>query len=111
MIIENQIPVESRGFAQRSCGFSNTVVYKNPAHGRSLLFSPLLSEPQYLEHHNVSPKPLRWTADADLILNRVKKVVERTSDFMTLEDGKDRTTGRSRNGRWFCPTSRRPRLI
>ncbi len=34
----------------------------------------------YLEHHNASPKPFRWTADADLILERVKKVIERTSD-------------------------------
>ena len=33
-----------------------------------------------LEHHNASPKPFRWTADADLILDRVKKVIERTSD-------------------------------
>lgn len=35
---------------------------------------------EYLAHHNASPKPFRWTADADLILNRVKKVIERTSD-------------------------------
>jgi transposase len=35
---------------------------------------------EYLEHHNASPKPFKWTADADLILDRVKKVVERTSD-------------------------------
>lgn len=35
---------------------------------------------EYLEHHNASPKPFVWTADADLILNRVKKVCERTSD-------------------------------
>jgi transposase len=35
---------------------------------------------EYLEHHNASPKPFRWTADADLILDRVKKVIERTSD-------------------------------
>ncbi len=35
---------------------------------------------EYLEHHNTSPKPFRWTADADLILDRVKKVVERTSE-------------------------------
>ena len=34
----------------------------------------------YLEHHNAAPKPFVWTADADLILNRVKKVCERTSD-------------------------------
>ena len=33
-----------------------------------------------LEHHNASPRPFRWTADADLILDRVKKVIERTSD-------------------------------
>jgi len=35
---------------------------------------------EYLEHHNASPKPFVWTADADLILERVKKVCERTSD-------------------------------
>ena len=35
---------------------------------------------EYLEHHNASPKPFVWTADADLILDRVKKVIERTSD-------------------------------
>jgi len=35
---------------------------------------------EYLEHHNASPKPFKWTADADLILDRVKKVIERTSD-------------------------------
>jgi transposase len=35
---------------------------------------------EYLEHHNASPKPFRWTADADLILDRVKKVIERISD-------------------------------
>jgi len=35
---------------------------------------------EYLEHHNANPKPFKWTADADLILNRIKKVIERTSD-------------------------------
>ena len=35
---------------------------------------------EYLEHYNASPKPFHWTADADLILDRVKKVIERTSD-------------------------------
>jgi hypothetical protein len=35
---------------------------------------------EYLEHHNASPKPFKWTADADLILDRVKKVIERTYD-------------------------------
>jgi transposase len=35
---------------------------------------------EYLEHHDASPKPFKWTADADLILDRVKKVIERTSD-------------------------------
>ncbi len=33
-----------------------------------------------LEHHNAAPKPFKWTANADLILDRVKKVIERTSD-------------------------------
>lgn len=35
---------------------------------------------EYLDHHNESPKPFRWAADADLILDRVKKVIDRTSD-------------------------------
>jgi transposase len=35
---------------------------------------------EYLDHHNASPKPFAWTADADLILNRIKRVCERTSD-------------------------------
>jgi hypothetical protein len=34
----------------------------------------------YLEHHNSAPKPFVWTADADLILGRIKRVCERTSD-------------------------------
>lgn len=34
----------------------------------------------YLDHHNANPKPFKWTADADMILNRIKKVIERTSD-------------------------------
>jgi transposase len=34
----------------------------------------------YLEHHNADPKPFVWTASADLILNRVKKVCERISN-------------------------------
>jgi transposase len=35
---------------------------------------------EYLEHHNASPKPFVWTADADLILGRINKICERTSD-------------------------------
>jgi transposase len=35
---------------------------------------------EYLAHHNENPKPFVWTADADLILNRVKEVCERTSN-------------------------------
>src|SRR4051795_2227769 len=34
----------------------------------------------YLAAHNEDPKPFVWTADADLILERVKKVCERTSN-------------------------------
>lgn len=34
----------------------------------------------YLEEHNANPKPFQWTATADLILNRVKRVCERISD-------------------------------
>jgi transposase len=35
---------------------------------------------EYLEEHNKDPRPFAWMADADLILNRVKKVCERISD-------------------------------
>jgi transposase len=35
---------------------------------------------EYLDHHNENPKPFAWTADADLILNRVKRVCERISN-------------------------------
>ena len=35
---------------------------------------------EYLDRHNASPKPFHWTADADMILCRVKKVIMRTSD-------------------------------
>ena len=34
----------------------------------------------YLAHHNSDPKPFKWVADADSILDRIKKVCERTSD-------------------------------
>jgi transposase len=34
----------------------------------------------YLEEHNAAPKPFAWIADADSILDRVKRVCERTSD-------------------------------
>ncbi len=35
---------------------------------------------EYLEHHNASARPFKWTASAGLILDRVKKVIKRTSD-------------------------------
>lgn len=35
---------------------------------------------EYLEDHNRNPRPFAWTADADLILGRVKAVCQRTSD-------------------------------
>jgi transposase len=35
---------------------------------------------EYLAEHNQNPKPFVWTADADSILDRVKRVCERTSD-------------------------------
>jgi transposase len=35
---------------------------------------------EYLEHHNHDPKPFVWTANADLILKRVKEVCERISN-------------------------------
>ena len=35
---------------------------------------------EYLEHHNTAPKPFVWTASADLILSKVKKVCERISN-------------------------------
>ena len=34
----------------------------------------------YLAAHNADPKPFTWVADADAILDRIKKVCERTSD-------------------------------
>jgi transposase len=34
----------------------------------------------YLEHHNQDPKPFVWTASAELILGRVKRVCERISN-------------------------------
>jgi transposase len=35
---------------------------------------------EYLTEHNKNPKPFVWTADADAILERIKRVCERTSD-------------------------------
>jgi transposase len=35
---------------------------------------------QYLAEHNQAPKPFRWTASADLILEKVAKVCERISN-------------------------------
>jgi transposase len=35
---------------------------------------------EYLVEHNKNPRPFAWAADADSILDRVKKVCERTSD-------------------------------
>ena len=35
---------------------------------------------EYLAAHNENPKPFAWSADADLILNRVHKVCERISN-------------------------------
>jgi len=35
---------------------------------------------EYLEDHHRNPRPFVWTADADLILGRVKAICERTSD-------------------------------
>jgi transposase len=34
----------------------------------------------YLDQHNLDPKPFKWTATADLILKKVEKVCERTSN-------------------------------
>ena len=34
----------------------------------------------YLAEHNENPKPFAWTADADSILDRIRRVCERTSD-------------------------------
>lgn len=34
----------------------------------------------YIAEHNADPKPFTWLADANAILNRIKKVCERTSD-------------------------------
>jgi transposase len=35
---------------------------------------------EYLDNHNENPRPFVWTANADLILERVKKVCERISN-------------------------------
>jgi hypothetical protein len=35
---------------------------------------------EYLVEHNKDPRPFAWVADADSILDRVKRVCERTSD-------------------------------
>jgi transposase len=35
---------------------------------------------EYLAEHNKNPKPFVWTADADSILERLRRVCERTSD-------------------------------
>ena len=35
---------------------------------------------EYLAEHNADPKPFAWVADADAILDRFKRVCERTSD-------------------------------
>ncbi|QJW98657.1 IS630 family transposase [Frigoriglobus tundricola] len=35
---------------------------------------------EYLAEHNADPKPFAWVADADSILDRIKRVCERTSD-------------------------------
>ncbi len=45
-VIENQDPAESRDRGVRAWGFSITVVHEKAGVGRSLFFSPLLSEPQ-----------------------------------------------------------------
>src|SRR5271165_6100033 len=45
-VIEHQDPAESRDRGVRAWGFWITVVHKKAGLGRSLFFSPLLSEPQ-----------------------------------------------------------------
>ena len=35
---------------------------------------------EYLTEHNLDPKPFKWVADADAILERIQKVCDRTSD-------------------------------
>ena len=35
---------------------------------------------EYLSHHNANPKPFVWTADADLILGKIQRLCERTSN-------------------------------
>jgi transposase len=35
---------------------------------------------EYIAEHNTDPKPFAWVADADAILDRIKKVCQRTSD-------------------------------
>jgi transposase len=35
---------------------------------------------EYLDHNNENPKPFVWTADADLILGKIQRLCERTSN-------------------------------
>jgi transposase len=35
---------------------------------------------EYLDHNNQNPKPFIWTADADLILGKIQRLCERTSN-------------------------------
>src|SRR3954453_18068786 len=65
---------------------------------------------EYLAAHNESPKPFVWTANADLILERVKKVCERTSRAVYLriayaKNGAERT---HRGGDRHAPLLDRP---
>lgn len=35
---------------------------------------------EYLEHHNANPRPFVWTADADLILGKVRRLCKRINN-------------------------------
>ncbi len=41
---------------------------------------------EYPEDHSRNPRPFVWTADADLILGRVKAICERTSDWVESQN-------------------------
>jgi len=42
--------------------------------------SPKKAIQSYLDQHNEDPKPFKWTADADLVLNRVANVCKRINN-------------------------------
>ncbi len=48
-----------------------------------------------IETHKADPKPLTWVADADSILDRIKKVCERASDSGHKDEASTRFSSRT----------------